>query len=319
MLELREFIEKMKEEVKDYLPDDVYQEIIIDDVEVVKMNDQKLHGLTFRMPDSDAAPTLYVDELYQAHKDGADIGYLATEMANMYSQSRNAVKPPQVDLSFEAVKDNLTVRLLEKKRNREFLMSTPYVSVGYGLAVIADINMGEDRGGDWRIAINNNVLESLGVDKETLFAQAMKNSALVEPATLVDMSNALFSPERINLLDRDEPIAPEDLGGMYVLTNASGSLGAAALFYPDVKEKAAELLGSDYYILPSSVHEVILVPDAPGIEAKDLCEMVKQANRTVVEDKDILSDNVYHYSRGERGLEKVNPDRERGDMVAEGR
>ena len=282
MLEVKEFIEKMKEEVRDYLPDDVHKEIIIDDVEVVKMNDQKLHGLTFRMPGSDAAPTLYVDEMYQAYKDGADIGYLATEMSNMYSASRNAVKPPEIDLSYDKVKDNLTVRLLEKKRNREFLMNTPHVSVGHGLAVIADINMGEDRGGDWRIAVNNNVLETLEVDKETLFAQAMKNSAVVEPAMLIDMNSALFSPERVNLLDREEPIAPEDIGGMYVLTNASGSLGAAALFYPDVKEKAAELLGSDYYILPSSVHEVILVPDAPGIT-------------------------------------KVNPDRERGDMVAEGR
>ena len=81
MLEVRDFIEKMKEEVRDYLPDDVYKDVIIDDVEVVKMNDQKLHGLTFRMPGSDAAPTLYVDEMYQAYKDGADIGYLATEMA----------------------------------------------------------------------------------------------------------------------------------------------------------------------------------------------------------------------------------------------
>ena len=319
MLEVRDFIEKMKEEVRDYLPDDVYKDVIIDDVEVVKMNDQKLHGLTFRMPGSDAAPTLYVDEMYQAYKDGADIGYLATEMANMYTASRNAVKPPEIDLSYDKVKDNLTVRLLEKKRNREFLMSTPHVSVGHGLAVIADINMGEDKGGDWRITINNNVLETLGVDKEKLFAQAMKNSAIAEPAMLIDMSSALFSPERVNLLDRDEPIAPEDIGGMYVLTNASGSLGAAALFYPDVKEKAAELLGSDYYILPSSVHEVILVPDAPGITEKELCDMVKQANRTVVDEKDILSDNVYHYSRGDRGLDKVNPDRERGDMVAEGR
>ena len=74
MLEVKEFIEKMKEQVRDYLPDDVYKEVIIDDVEVVKMNDQKLHGLTFRMPGSDAAPTLYVDEMYQAYKDGAISG-----------------------------------------------------------------------------------------------------------------------------------------------------------------------------------------------------------------------------------------------------
>jgi hypothetical protein len=133
------------------------------------------------------------------------------------------------------------------------------------------------------------------------------------------MSSALFSPERINLLDRDEPVAPEDIGSMYVLTNASGSLGAAALFYPDVKEKTGEILGSDYYILPSSIHEVILVPDAAGIDKKELCDMVKQANRTVVEPQDILSDNVYHYSRDDRRLDKITAEPNRADMVSEGR
>ena len=91
MTDMREFVEKMKSEVRDYLPDDVAGEILINDVVVVKMNDQKLHGITFKMPGVDAAPTLYVDEMYEAYKDGADIGYLATEMANMYSASRNAV------------------------------------------------------------------------------------------------------------------------------------------------------------------------------------------------------------------------------------
>ena len=319
MIDIREFVEKMKSEVREYLPDDVAEDIQIDDVVVVKMNDQKLHGITFKMPGVDAAPTLYVNEMYEAYKDGTDFDYLVTEMANMYSASRNAVTPPQVDLSYDNIKDNLTVRLLEKKRNREFLATMPYVSVGHGLAVIADINMGEDRGGEWRIAVNNNVLESLGVDKERLFSDAMSNAKIYDSAELVDMTNALFSPVKNNLLDRDEPLGPDELGGMYVLTNSTGSLGAAALFYPDVKEKAAELLGSDYYILPSSTHEVILVPDTAGINPKELCEMVKQANRTVVDEKDILSDNVYHYSRDERRLDKVTPEPHLSDRVAEGR
>ena len=71
MLDIREFIEEMKSEVMSRLPDDVTGDILVDDVEVVKMNDQKLHGLTFKMPGVDAAPTLYVDEMYEAYKDGA--------------------------------------------------------------------------------------------------------------------------------------------------------------------------------------------------------------------------------------------------------
>ena len=319
MMDVREFIEKMKDEVKLHLPEDVRGDIIIDDVTVVKMNDQKLHGLTFRMPGSDAAPTLYVNEMYQAYEDGVDFRYLAGEMADMYVGSMNMPKPPEVDLSYDNVKDKLTVRLLEINRNREFLSSMPHVNVGHGLAVTADINMGEDKGGEWRVAVNNGVLESMGVDKDTLFTDAMKNSRMVEPPVLTDMSNALFSPERENLLDRDEPLEPHEVGGLYVLTNNSGSLGASALFYPDVKEKAAEILGSSYYILPSSIHEVILVPDNPEIKANELCDMVKQANRTVVDEKDILSDNVYHYSIDERRLEKVTHERGLADRVAEGR
>lgn len=319
MIAIREFVEKMKSEVRDYLPKDVAGDILIDDVVVVKMNDQKLHGITFKMPGVDAAPTLYVDEMYEAYKDGADMGYLATEMANMYSASRYAATPPEVDLSYDNIKDKLTVRLLEKQRNREFLTNMPYVSVGHGLAVIADINMGEERGGEWRVAVNNNVLESLGVDKEQLFSDAMSSAKNYDRAELVDMTSALFAPEKENLLDRDTPLAPEEVGGMYVLTNQSGSLGASALFYPDVKEKTAELLAGDYYILPSSIHEVIIVPDSASINAKELCDMVKQANRTVVDEKDILSDNVYHYSRDERRLDKISAEPARADRVAEGR
>ena len=319
MIDIREFVEKMKSEIRDYLPDDVAGDILIDDVVVVKMNDQKLHGITFKLPGVDAAPTLYVNEMYEAYKDGADMGYLATEMADMYSASRNAASPPEVDLSYDNVKDKLTVRLLEKQRNHEFLSTMPYVSVGHGLAVIADINMGEERGGEWRIAVNNNVLASLGVDKERLFSDAMSSATIYDRAELVDMNSALFRPEKENLLDRDEPIDPDEIGGMYVLTNESGSLGAAALFYPDVKEKTAELLGGDYYILPSSIHEVIIVPASAGINEKELCDMVKQANRTVVDEKDILSDNVYHYSRDDRRLDKVSVEPELADRVAEGR
>ncbi len=375
------FINEMKEGVKAYLPEDICSNIIIDDVVVVKMNDQKLHGLAFKMPGVDAAPTLYVNEMYEAYKNGADIEELAEQIANTYIASLDMPKPPVQEapaLSWDNVRDKLTVRLLEKKRNRVFLKNMPYKNVGNGLAVIADINMGEDRGGDWRIAVNNGVLEILGVDKERLFSDAMSNAKAYDPASLVDMSSALISPEKVNLLERDEPIAPEDIGGMYVLTNSTGSLGAAALFYPDVKEKAAELLGGDYYILPSSVHEVILVPDTPDEETKimlaeidllkqeakrvsadaeftafkariasaligaecreevscaigelasiadvksildkldeiearllsckreererSLREMVRTGNRTVVEEHEVLSDNVYRYSNGE--------------------
>ena len=319
MMDIKEFIKTIKEELPDFLPDDVYEDLTIDDVEVAKMNDQKLHGLTFRPKGSDAAPTLYIDDLYERHQNGEDLGFLLIDLANRYEEARHAPVPPDIDISWEKVMDNLSFRLLEKRRNTDFLANMPYADVGNGLALIVDINMPGDRNGDWRIAVNHGVMEALGVDKETLFFKAMDDVLVNDPPVLSDMTQALFSPEKDNLLDRSDPIDPSELGGMYVLTTESGNLGASALFYPDVQEKAAELMGSGYYVLPSSVHECILVPDTTGHNEKDLCAMVKEANRTVVEPKDVLSDNVYHFDKDSRQLTKVAADRERDSMVAEAR
>ena len=318
-MEVKEFISIIKEELPDFLPDDVYKDLVIDDVEVAKMNDQKLHGLTFKPKGSDAAPTLYIDDLYERHENGEDIGFLLVDLANRYAEARKAPTPPDIDLSWDKVKDSLSVRLLEKKRNIDFLSNMPYVDVGNGLAMTVDINMPGDMQGEWRIAVNHGVMQQLGVDRNELFLKAMESAVSYDPATLTDMSQALFSPDKENLLDRADPLEPMEVGGMYVLTTESGNLGASALFYPDVKEKAAEMLGSGYYVLPSSIHECILVPETAGINEKELCDMVKQANRTVVEPKDVLSDNVYHYDRESRSLNKVEPQRDKADRVAEAR
>ena len=319
MMDIKEFTKRVKEELPDFLPEDIASELIINDVEIAKMNDQKLHGITFRPKGSDAAPTLYVDDLYERYQNGEDFGFLMVDLSDRYEAARRMPPPPTVDISWEKMRDSLGVRLLEKSRNVDFLSNMPYADVGNGLALMVDINMPGGSDGDWRIAVNHGVMQQLGVDKETLFITAMDDALVNDPPVLTDMSQALFSPDRENLLDRADPLELAEVGSMYVLTTESSSLGAAALYYPEVKEKAAELLGSGYYVLPSSTHEVILVPDTAGHNEKDLCDMVKQANRTVVEPNDVLSDSVYHYDRETRDLSRVDPEREKADRVAEAR
>ena len=319
MLSKKEFADMAIEEIIRNLKERGIENVTASVTTVVKQNDQKLTGITLKSKEENAAPTLYVDDLYESYKDGADVKDIASGMTDRFLETKNMPKPPEVDLSYESVKDRLSVRLIETKRNKEFLSNMPYANAGCGLALISDINMGEDRGGDWRIAVNNHVLEMLGTDKETLLTDSVRNSIIIDPPVLTDMSQAIFSQERENRLDRNEPVDPSDVSNMYVLTNTTGSFGAAALFSPDVKEKAAELIGGGYYVLPSSVHETILVPFSAGVSEKELCDMVKQANRTVVEEKDVLSDNVYRYDPGSRSLSRVEPDKERRTAMTEGR
>lgn len=144
------------------------------------------------------------------------------------------------------------------------------------------------------------------IHKSEVFRQAMMSAREVDPPTMMSMGGRLFeSMLSPNMLADDSPVADADKEPMYVLSNESGVYGAATLFYPGMQEQVADKLGEGYYALPSSLHEFLIVPESAGVNLPDLSEMVKTANETVVEAKDILSDTVLHYDRDEKKLESI--------------
>lgn len=312
-----EFISRVKEELMKMIPEELRDGLEIQDTMVLKSNDQKHHGLTFKREESDAAPTIYLDETYARFTNGEDFHTLTAELKDAYLQTLSMPEPQKIDFDYDKIKDKLTVRLLEIKRNRDFLATTPYMTVGHGLAMVCDIKMKDGDEGSWRATVTQSMLEGQNYDKRELFMAAMDNAQLIDPPILVDMGQALFTHEGENLLKRNEPLPPEDVSNMYVLSNTGGMLGSAVLFYPDTREHVAEVLGEGYCVLPSSQHEVLIIPDSAGIDRGELAEMVKQANESVVEAKDVLSDNIFHYDREEKKFELATPQAEKGSRVAE--
>lgn len=124
------------------------------------------------------------------------------------------------------------------------------------------------------ITFTNELLDKYGVTKEELHNAAMENSEKIFPAKYYKMN---------------------DLVPFKVLTNEMGCLGAAALFYPNQMEKIAASLGGNYFVLPSSIHEVLILPDDGNLNYMELEQMVKEVNETTVDRKDQLSNNVYYY------------------------
>ena len=312
-----EFISHVKEELTQMLPEELTKDLDIQETVVLKSNDQKHHGLTFKKGESEAAPTIYLDDAYARFTEGEDLHTLTAELKDAYLGSLSMPEPQKVDLDYDRIKDNLTVRLLEIRRNREFLATTPYMTVGHGLAMVCDIKMDDGDKGSWRATVTQGMLESQNYDKRELFMAAMDNAQLIDPPILVDMNQALFVHEGENLMKRSEPLPPEDVSNMYILSNTAGMLGSAALFYPDTREHIAEVIGESYTVLPSSQHEVLIIPDSAGLPREDLAGMVKTANETVVEPKDVLSDNIFHYDRDEKKFELATPQAEKGAIVAE--
>ncbi|MBE6046379.1 MAG: hypothetical protein E7221_06720 [Clostridiales bacterium] len=312
-----EFISRVKEELNQMLPEELTKDLDIQETVVLKSNDQKHHGLTFKRGESEAAPTIYLDDSYARFTEGEDLHTLTAELKDAYLGSLSLPEPQKVDFDYDRIKDNLTVRLLEIRRNRDFLATTPYMTVGHGLAMVCDIKMDDGDKGSWRATVTQGMLESQNYDKRELFMAAMDNAQLIDPPVLVDMNQALFAHEGENLMKRGEPLPPEDVSSMYILSNTAGMLGSAALFYPDTREHIAEVIGESYTVLPSSQHEVLIIPDSAGIPREDLAGMVKTANEIVVEPKDVLSDNIFHYDRDEKKFELATPQAEKGAIVAE--
>ena len=129
------------------------------------------------------------------------------------------------------------------------------------------------------IKITNELLDKYGVSKEELHKAAMQNSEKIFPAKYYKTN---------------------DLVPFNILTNEIGYLGAAALFYPNQMEKIAASLGGNYFVLPSSIHEVLVLPDDGNLNYMELEQMVKEVNETTVDRKDQLSNNVYYYDSKER-------------------
>ena len=94
-------------------------------------------------------------------------------------------------------------------------------------------------------------------------------------------------------------------GKMYVLGNRMKLFGAAVLLYDGLLEKIADQIKKNFFILPSSIHEVILIPDDEDQEAEELWKMVCEINATQVEPEEVLTDSVYYFSRKNKKIEKL--------------
>ena len=98
------------------------------------------------------------------------------------------------------------------------------------------------------------------------------------------------------------PMRPED-EQLFVATVPDKTHGAGVLAYQNFMDQAAERVGGDFFILPSSIHEVLIVPDNGRMDLKELEAMVRDVNATQVAPADKLTDNVYHYDSKEKIFE----------------
>lgn len=295
-----------------YLENEVY-DVQLQQAEVVKANDNRVHGLTVAIEGEWVGRTVYLDDLYVRHESGEDTERIFREVIDRCEDSFSYIGPPvpqAMDLDFDSIRSRLSLRLLGSMNNICYMADRPYIDAGNGLIMMAMVNSDESIMSEWGISVTNGLLrDMIECDKETLLTAAMENTQRLAPPVLVDLqghicSGCTIGPGNPNYLE-DKISGSAGFTGSFMLTNTDAYQGAVALFYPGVMEKISEVLGCGYYILPSSVHELIIVPDILEPDVDMMRATVHEANTTVVERKDLLSDDIFHYDPNEGEIRTV--------------
>lgn len=239
---------------------------------VTKNNGTRRTGILFKQEDSNLAPTIYLEEFYQKYLKGQQVPDLADSICSIYQEIR--VKKTcdcQNLFDFNHVKEHIVYKLIRRDANEELLKQIPYEPF-LDLAVVYYIQIDNTRFGSAAIQIRNEHLRYWRVEKEEIRRLAEKNTPWIYPVQIRQIVRF-----------------------MYVATNEQCSLGAAVMRYPNFREKVRGMIRGDFYILPSSIHEVILVPESFGLEPERMQEMVKEINQTGVAPEEVLSDSVYYF------------------------
>ncbi|MBR0341648.1 MAG: hypothetical protein IJH64_05305 [Oscillospiraceae bacterium] len=263
--------------------------------QISKVN-QTMDALVFASDESRVAPQIYITDLFREYEQGKDLMSIVNEAAASLEASR--MHAPEVpELSHAFLEENLYLTVMNPEMNRQYLSETPYEYLE-DMAVVPRVRLTDEAS----FAVKDWMLGEYGFTREELFQAARAN-----------MENQEYQCFSLNSFVGDftgTEIGPGPSDGIYVLTNTSSIDGAAAILSEKAMKQAHDAVGEDFFILPSSRHEVLLVPRSSPLSVRELTDMVVTANRTVVEDKDLLSDHVYRYNSSQGSIRMIEPKEE---------
>ena len=321
MMSFEEFANGMADNMKSYLPE-WYADAKVELIEMQKLN-ESYTGLRVTLPDEKVAPCLNMNAAYEAYLDGIDLRDIVAKAVDAIT-----MPSPSVDVSglldYESVKDKLFIRVSNAEKNQDVLAELPHTMID-DLAVTYHILFEKGKDGIASIPIHAGLLEKYGVTVEQLHEDALKSSPEVLPVKSDSLTDIMKADMRkgmeMNGYDQEEieealaEITP-DLG-ILVVTNEVGKNGASAIFYPEMMDEFAEKLGGDFFVLPSSTDEVLLMPDDGELSIAQLNAMVQEVNATEVSPEMRLGNEVYHYDATDKVFEKASAHVERMAQKAE--
>lgn len=315
----QEFLNYMKENISNYLKQyeakktnldgenalDEEEDYTVELHPVIKNNGVKLDGLIIRRRNENISPNIYLNSYFEAYQLGKPLNCIMEEIAEQYFLVRceHTIKVDNL-LDFNAIKKDIIIRLVNFEKNEEQLKNCPHRKF-LDLAITYRYMAQRDESGIASSLISFDEFHQWDITEDELYRIALFNTMREFPWHMETLASVILEclkrtmPEDAHdeLREELENLADGDYEtNMYVLSNSSDLNGASCILYDNVIKNFAKVVDSNIIILPSSIHEVILVPEGEDTNPIFLQELVKDANKTAVGLIDLLSDNIYYYS-----------------------
>lgn len=282
--------------------------------EVQKNNGLMLNGLTIQKIEVNIAPTIYLDSFYEDYRNGRTLVSIVNAVAATYEQHK-VEKNFSVDMisNFDSVRDKICFKLINAEKNQELLKNIPYVPF-MDLAIVFYILIDQNQEGNATALVRNGMMQVWGnPGVEYVYELAKMNTqkifkghvaSMMEVMSGIIAENDCVAPDLVDAFFSMD-VYEDSFIPMFVATNKCKLNGASVILYDGLLAKFAEKVGGDFYILPSSIHETILLPVTGDMDVDYLIDMVRSVNAAEVSPEEVLSDNVYKYLADEDRVEMM--------------
>ena len=254
--------------------------------QIIKNNGLRLDGLCIFRKMEPVSPTIYLDSYYERYLSGIILADIIFEIEQEYERGMR-LKPclPNVEAYYEAVRPQIIMRLVNYEKNKEILEDCPHIRF-HDLAISFRWLAHQDEIGISTALISYNEMNHWGVSLEQLYEDALVNTERIFPSQINRLKDVMASKGMVS-----------DVGDfdLYLITNLQGINGATCILYKDILKNFARLHRTSFYLLPSSIHEMMICFTDEQISEDMLLALVKEANHMVVTMGEVLSDNIYYY------------------------
>ena len=288
--------QEFKRKLMEVLSKEMEQEVKLSFQQIPKNNGIMLEAIVIEKKEENISPIIYIQEYFEFWKKGVTMEQIVEKILWSCTQCEPRVRLTQeIFQNYDKMKSHIYYKVINYERNRNQLSDIPHKRI-LDLAMVFYYEMADSQFPS-TVTIRNSHLKMWKISQEELEVNAKKYTWLNKPAEFITMDEIAGMGE-----EEFSELLEEDSLPMYVLTNKQKMFGAGVIFYPGILELIESILGDHFYILPSSVHECILVPEKGNYTQEELVSMVTEINEEHVEPGEVLADQVYYYLKKDKRI-----------------